>query len=110
MESSQAIVNKLQERMRNNQYRIRLHAVRHMIEEGFDESHLVEAMLGKLRILEDYPDEGRYLILGYFHFTMGAKSPLHIVCDLSNREWVDVVTAYIPQQPWWISPTRRGKS
>jgi hypothetical protein len=26
-----------------NQYRVRLHAVRHMIEEGFDEDQLVEA-------------------------------------------------------------------
>jgi hypothetical protein len=75
MESSQTIIDKLQERMRNNQYRIRMHAVRHMIEEGFDENHLIEAMLGKLRILESYSEESRYLILGYFHFTTGVKSP-----------------------------------
>ncbi|HEX8236538.1 MAG TPA: DUF4258 domain-containing protein [Abditibacteriaceae bacterium] len=91
------------------QYRVRSHAMRHMIEEGFDENHLLETLTGKLQLLEEYEDENRCLVLGRFHFSSSARSPLHVVCDISHPEVVDIVTAYIPQRPWWISPTRRGK-
>jgi hypothetical protein len=103
----------LSEQIRNlinaGRYRIRLHAVRHMIEEGFDERNLLEAASGTLRVVEEYPAESRCLVLGYFHFTPGAASPLHIVCDLSDERLVDIVTAYIPQSPWWRSPTQRER-
>jgi hypothetical protein len=91
-------------------YRIRNHAVRHMIEEGFDENHLVETLTGKLQVLEEYEDEERYLVLGHFRFTLSTRSSLHVVCDLSYPEIVDIVTAYIPQRPWWISPTQRART
>ena len=99
----------LQELVRARCYRIGLHAVRHMIEEGFDENQLLEAVQGKLRVVEEYPEESRYLVLGYFHFTVKTISPLHLLCDLSKLNGVDIVTAYIPQRPWWIGPTRRGR-
>jgi hypothetical protein len=34
---------------------------------------------------------------------------LHVVCDLSDEEVLDIVTAYIPQPPWWVTPSRRGQ-
>ena len=80
-----------------------------MIEEGFEEKHIVEAIGHKSRILEDYPDEKRCLILGSFHFTEGVTSPLHIVCDYSNERLIDIVTSYLPQKPWWQTPTKRTK-
>lgn len=91
-------------------YRIRIHTVRHMIEEGFSEADLVEAMIGKNRIIENYSDESRCLVLGYFPMSEKLRSPLHIVCDYSSDEVVDIVTAYIPQRPWWLTPTRRGRT
>ena len=100
---------RLQELVRTKHYRVGLHAVRHMIEEGFDENQLLEAVRGKLRIVEDYPQESRYLMLGYFHFTQTTISPLHVLSDLSKLGVADIVTAYIPQRPWWTSPTRRGR-
>ena len=90
-------------------YRVRIHAVRHMIEEGFDENALLAAAQSGLRLLEAYSDEQRYLVLGHFAFSPGAISPLHLVCDFSNLENIDIITAYIPQRPWWISPTQRGR-
>jgi len=90
-------------------YRIGLHAVRHMIEEGFDENHLLEALQGKIRVVEAYPEESRYLVLGRFRFTAKVTCPLHVLCDLSNQGIVDIVTAYIPRRPWWTSPTQRGR-
>ncbi len=90
-------------------YRTRIHAVRHMIEEGFDENNLLEALAGRSRILEDYSNEGRCLILGYFSVGEKSRTPLHVVCDYSNPKLVDVVTAYVPQRPWWITPGKRGR-
>ena len=62
-------------------YRVRIHAVRHMIEEGFDEGNLLEALGGKSGILEDYPTERRCLILGYFTVGEGSRADLHVVYD-----------------------------
>lgn len=104
------LIHRLQDLVRTRRYRIGIHAVRHMIEEGFDENQLLEAIRGTLQIIETYPEESRYLLLGYFHFTRTITSPLHILCDLSKPSVVDMVTAYIPQRPWWISPTRRGRN
>ncbi len=91
------------------QYRVRLHAVRHMIEEGFSEENLLEAITGQSRILEHYPDEARCLIYGSFSLGAKVRSPLHIICDYAHEATVDIVTAYIPQQPWWSTPTKRGR-
>lgn len=63
----------------------------------------------KGREREEYPDEHRYLLLGRFRFTPTATSPLHVLCDLSAEATVDIVTAYIPQRPWWVSPTQRRR-
>jgi len=93
----------------SGKYRVRIHAVRHMMEEGFNETNSIEAITDKGRIIENYADDSRCLILGNFHFTDAATSPLHIVCDYSKSDVIDIVTAYIPQKPWWISPTQRGK-
>ena len=109
MNSYASRITQIQELVQAGQYRIRLHAVRHMVEEGFDENHLLEAIRGKLQVIEEYPDESRCLILGYFDFTPKTRSPLHLVYDLSSADIVDIVTAYIPQRPWWISPTQRER-
>ncbi len=93
----------------SGRYRTKIHAVRHMIEDGFYEKDIIESITGKSRIIENYPDDFRCIILGRFHFTKEATSPLHVVCDYSRADLVDIVTAYIPQKPWWVSPTKRGK-
>jgi hypothetical protein len=90
-------------------YRIKIHAVRHMIEEGFSERDIISAILGESRIIEMYDEDKRCLILGHFLWDDRIKSPIHLVCDYSNRKLIDIVTAYIPQRPWWTSPTQRGR-
>src|SRR5205085_9760083 len=93
----------------SGRYRVRIHVVRHMVEEGFGEQDVLEAIAGRSRIIEHYPDEGRCLILGYFRMGERLRSPIHVVCDYSNDDLVDIVTAYIPQRPWWVTPTKRGR-
>jgi len=89
-------------------YSIRSHAARHMIEEGFAEEQVVETVLVG-RIIEAYPEVQRCLILGFPHLTPFTKMPLHVVCDTCDPEWIDFVSAYIPQLPYWESPSRRAK-
>jgi hypothetical protein len=81
-----------------------------MIEEGFAEQDIIQALIEKGRILEVYPDESRCLILGYFSMSDRVRCPLHVVCDYSASDIVDIVTAYIPEKPWWDSPTKRGRT
>jgi metal-responsive CopG/Arc/MetJ family transcriptional regulator len=66
MNDGQELLENIKALVRAKRYRVRLHAVRHMIEEGFSEENLLEAITGKCRVLENYPDESRCLILGYF--------------------------------------------
>lgn len=93
----------------SGRYRIRIHAIRHMLEEGFNEANIIEGFKGNPKIIENYIDDNRCLILGSFHLTENTISPLHVVCDYSRSDLVDIVTAYIPQKPWWVSPSKRGK-
>jgi hypothetical protein len=89
-------------------YSIKSHAARHIIEEGFTEENVVEAILNG-RIIEEYPDEKRCLICGTAHIAPKTKISLHLICDYSDPEWLDIVTAYIPQLPQWETPTRRSR-
>jgi hypothetical protein len=99
---------RIQQFVQQGQYRVKVHTLQHMMEEGFEESHIVEAVMGG-EVLEDYPDENRCLILGTFHWTTKTISPLHIVCDYSQRDRVEFVTAYIPRRPAWITARQRGR-
>ncbi|HEX5709660.1 MAG TPA: DUF4258 domain-containing protein, partial [Pyrinomonadaceae bacterium] len=105
MSAERELLEEVKRLIHSRQYRVRIHAIRHMVEEGFDESDLLEAVAGRSRILEHYPDEGRCLLLGYFRLSGKVRSPLHVVCDYSNEGLIDIVTAYIPQRPWWDTPT-----
>ena len=109
MQAERELLERIQSLIGAKKYRVAIHAVRHMIEEGFSERDVLEALAGKSRVLENYLDESRCLVLGYFQSSEGVPSPLHIVCDYSKDQLVDLITAYIPQAPWWDSPTKRGR-
>lgn len=109
MDAARGLLARIQAHISAKRYRVRIHTVRHMIEEGFDEKNVLEPLAGKSRVLEDYPSERRCLVLGYFVLSGIARQPLHIVCDYSNPRLVDIVTAYLPQKPWWITPGKRGR-
>jgi len=98
----------LQSLVREKCYSVRSHAVDHMFKEDFGERHIVEAILTG-QVLEEYPEDCRCLILGYPHLDGDTTIPLHVVCDYYDPVWVDIVTAYVPQRPWWMTPTQRGR-
>ena len=107
--TSEDLLRKIKQLVLAGRYRVRIHALRHMIEEGFSEKDIIKALLEDSRVIEDYDEEKRCLILGHFLWNEGRKTPLHVVCDYSNQTIIDLVTAYVPQMPWWISATKRGK-
>ncbi|HEY0544135.1 MAG TPA: DUF4258 domain-containing protein [Pyrinomonadaceae bacterium] len=110
MDDERELLEKIKTLINANKYRIRIHAVRHMIEEGFSERNIIEAITGKSKIVENYTDDLRCLIYGSFEIDTKIQLSLHVVCDYSYQGIVDIITAYVPQKPWWITPTRRGKT
>ena len=89
------------------QFRLGWHAVQHMFEEGFSHEDLIASLLAKMTVLEEYEAENRVLLLGYFH-AGGTLCPLHAVCEFSQPDHVDIITAYIPGRPHWINERQRG--
>lgn len=90
--------------------RIRIHAARHMAEESFSVADIAEALTGKSRILENYPEQLRCLVVGFFQVSENVRSPLHLVCECPQEDALEIVTAYIPQKPWWATPWQRGRT
>lgn len=101
--------SKIKKLIKDKCYRVKIHAVRHMIEEGFSENEMIDAILKDSKIIEQYDSDKRCLILGYFLWNNKTKVPLHIVCDYSNKKIADIIPAYIPQKPWWLTSTQRGR-
>ena len=106
------ILKNIQETVKNENYALRPHVVSHMLAEGFYESDIIET-IGSGRILEHYSEEERCLIIGTFQLSENVKESLHIVVDYWSEseviDWVDFITAYIPRQPFWETPHKRGR-
>jgi hypothetical protein len=98
----------IRERVRAGNYLIKGHAIQHALKEGFDRSHMVEAVLNGI-VIEDYPEEQRVLICGR---TTIAETPpiyLHVVCEYSDQTYAELITAYIPDEREWESPPFRRR-
>ena len=84
--------------VRQGQYRIASHAVRHAACEGFTEQDIVATMLHGRELMR-YPLDERLLVLGWVPVSAAVKIPLHVVVEYRKPRWVDVVTAFIPEDP-----------
>ena len=60
------LLAKIKKLIGDRRYRVKSHAVKHMIEEGVLEEDVITAMLGESKIIEIYDEDKRCLILGYF--------------------------------------------
>lgn len=90
----------------DGRYTIKPHAVRHAIAEGFTETDIVRT-LEHGRELAVYPEDSRMLVLGYISVSPQLKIPLHVVLDYSPHRWLDVVTAFIPENPYRVMSRER---
>ena len=95
-----ALLEGIQARVKERNYRFTLHAGDRMTERHISVSEVEEALVsGSAEVIEDYPDDPRSpscLILGM----TGGGRPLHIQCTYPPN--VAVVTAYEPKSEEWI--------
>ncbi len=84
--------------VREGRYRIGPHVARHMRAEGFTELDVVRA-IEYGRELAVYPEDARMLVLGYIVVSPRLKLPLHVVLEYARPRFLDVVTAFIPNEP-----------
>ena len=84
--------------VKQGRYRIGTHAAKHATCEGFTESDIVQTVLYGRELMRYWEDE-RLLVLGYLPVSAAVKIPLHVVVEYSAHRWVDVVTAFIPNDP-----------
>jgi hypothetical protein len=87
-------------------YRVGPHAAKHALCEGFTEKDMVACLLYGRELLR-YTQDYRLLILGYIYPSAAIKIPLHVVVDYAKPKWVDVVTAFIPQDAHQITSRAR---
>jgi hypothetical protein len=84
--------------VRHGNYRIASHAQQHASCEGFTEQDMYAAIMYGRELLRYHQDE-RLLVLGYIRPSKEVTIPLHVVLEYSKPRWVDVVTAFIPEEP-----------
>ncbi len=84
--------------IREGRYRIGNHVAKHMLQEGFIEHDVLQAVEWG-REVAVYPEDTRMLVLGYMIFPPNLRLPLHVVLDYRENRWVDIVTAFIPKKP-----------
>ena len=84
--------------VRQGRYRIASHATRHATCEGFTERDIVATVMYGRELMR-YPEDERLLVLGWLPVSASVKIPLHVVLEYRKPRWVDVVTAFIPEDP-----------
>jgi hypothetical protein len=92
--------------IREGRYRIGSHATKHATCEGFSEQDMVEVMLNGNELLHYWQDK-RVLVLGYIELSSSVRIPLHVVMEYGKPRWVDIVTAFIPEEPHQITSRAR---
>ncbi|MBX3058182.1 MAG: DUF4258 domain-containing protein [Anaerolineae bacterium] len=101
-------IETVRQRLQAGNYLIKSHAVQHALKEGFERKHMVEAILNG-QVIEDYPDDQRMLICGRTKLIERIAIYLHIVCEYADPVFIEIVTAYIPDERLWESPPSRRR-
>jgi hypothetical protein len=92
--------------LKEGRYRLGPHVARHMLQEGFTELDVLRALEWG-RELAIYPEDQRMLVLGYMVFPPRLRLPLHVVLEYATPRQVDIVTAFIPKDPYRVYSRRR---
>lgn len=92
--------------IREGRFRLAPHAARHAASEGFTERDVVATLLHGRELMRYLHDE-RLLVLGWVPVSPAVRLPLHVVAEFARPRWVDVVTAFIPDDPHRVVSRRR---
>jgi len=99
-------ISEIQKCLRLDKYEISYHAEKERYAENISLEAIKEAIFNG-EVLEDYPDDRRgpsCLILGLVN-----NGPLHVVCGYSAKQWMRIITVYIPQRPKWVNERTRSR-
>ncbi|MDI6776614.1 MAG: DUF4258 domain-containing protein [Syntrophales bacterium] len=92
----------------NGNFAIGSHAIQHAVKEGFTKEDMIYAILNG-SVIERYPGRKRCLFCADV-IIEGLTMPLHVICEhLHPKSPVDFVTAYIPSEEEWETPTQRRR-
>lgn len=101
-------VETLRNRVKAGNYLVKGHAIQHALKEGFERRNMVEAILNGA-IIEEYPDDQRVLICGQMSTGELSSAYLHIVCEYGDLVYIEIVTAYVPDERLWERPPLRRR-
>lgn len=105
--SPEELIAWIKEKVRNKDYRIKLHSLARINERGVMPRDIIEALLNGV-VIEDYPDDRR----GHSCLVWGKTSSgrdLHLVCGIAE-ETLWIITIYEPATDKWETPERRKRS
>jgi len=99
-------IDALRRQVADSNFALAPHAMQHAVKEGFTQEDMV-CVASRGIVVEVYPERKRCLL--YADVTIeGLKVPLHLVCGQRQPDAPAVfVTAYIPSEDEWETPTRR---
>jgi hypothetical protein len=101
-------IEALRRQVANDNFALKPHAMRHAVKEGFTEDDMVHVALNGV-IVEFYPERKQCLLYADI-IIEGIRMPLHLVCEHYHPdEPVIFVTAYIPSEEEWETPTQRRR-
>jgi hypothetical protein len=60
------------------------------------------------KIIEEYVDEQRVLVCGATNLDKSTIVYLHVVCEYADDVYVELVTAYLPDENLWENPPFRA--
>ncbi|MCG2712093.1 MAG: DUF4258 domain-containing protein [Candidatus Omnitrophica bacterium] len=96
--------DKLKKIIERESYYFYTHCLTEARKDGISPEDIIYCLLtGK--IIEKYPERKRVLIYGIIL----EHTPLHVVCDLSQKGVLFIVTCYIPDERQWIKYKKRKR-
>ena len=96
-------IETIRKKIENGTYLIKSHVIQHALKEGFERKHIEEAIFSG-KIIEIYPEEKRLLICGKITLSQRYQFYLHVVCEYSDEEYLELITSYIPDEKLWSKP------
>ena len=98
----------IRERIQSGNFLVKSHTIQHALKEGFTRKHLVEALMNG-QIIEEYPEDRRVLVCGSISLVEDLTIYLHVICEHADSVFIELVTAYIPNERQWEKPPYRRR-
>jgi Domain of unknown function (DUF4258) len=101
-------IEAIREKVCAGRYILKSHVAMHALKEGFERNQIVEAIL-EGSVIEEYPDDNRVIVCGGTTLPQNTRVYLHAICEYANPAYIEIVTAYLPDESLWESPPFRRR-